>query len=475
MVVGEWIDEKDDARMKWNRIYLKWGCTIFGLFMVILLLLGVVINQIFTNFYSTQTHEEANELAAHLSSMLEEQIIPFETMEEFTGVEIFLINNKGEFTYLSDAGNDRSVQHWPDVWSNEDLLEGRKFEKEFIYQNQLYLLHGIPVNIPSDSTIKGIYVISSLESMENSILTIRWLLVLAGVGTLILALGCIFILSKKLSDPLVKIEEATRKIAKGELDTQLHVPSKDEIGSLVQAINDLAKELKRYRDTRSEFFANISHELRTPVTYMQGYANILSKGYVEDEAEQQKYLHIISEESHRLTVIINDLFELAKMEEGKIELNMKLTDPAEIIRQSMDKVRLKAHEKELELSSHFEKVSSFYIDPVRFEQILLNLLENAIRYTATGSIRITLTQEGRQGIVAISDSGPGIPKDELPYIFERFYRVEKSRSRQLGGTGLGLSIVQHLVQLQGGKIEVDSQVGRGTVFKVMFPIGDLNS
>lgn len=458
--------------MKWNRIYLKLGCTIFGLFMVILLLLGFVLNQIFTRFYSTQTHEKANELAAHLSTMLEEKVIPAETMEEFTGVVIFLINDKGEFISLSDQGNKPSVNQWPEIWNNEDLLKGRKFEKEFVSKNQLYLLHGIPINNPSDSTIKGIYVISSLESMKDSILTIRWLLVLAGVGTLILALGCIFILSKKLSSPLVKIEEATRKIAKGELDTQLDVMSRDEIGSLAQAINDLAKELKRYRDTRSEFFANISHELRTPVTYMQGYANILSKGYVEGEEEKQKYLYIISEESHRLTVMINDLFELAKMEEGKIELHMELTDPSEVICRSLDKVKFKAQEKELRLTSHLEKVHPIDVDPIRFEQIVLNLLENAIRYTSEGIIRISLTQEKNQVIVAISDSGPGIPKDELPYIFERFYRVEKSRSRQFGGTGLGLSIVQHLVQLQGGNLEVESTLGEGTVFKVLFPIAD---
>jgi signal transduction histidine kinase len=346
-------------------------------------------------------------------------------------------------------------------------------EKEFTSGNKLYLLHGKPIMDENNHFTGGVYVVSSLESMKESIRSVRNLLLFSGLGALLLAVGLIFILSKKISNPLLQIVAATRKIAKGELNTRVTVTSKDEIGSLSAAINDLARELQRYRDSRSEFFANISHELRTPITYLEGYADVLAKGLIEDEAEKQKYLNILSQEARRLTYIIQDLFDLAKMEEGKIDLNLETVVPTKLLESSIHKVELKAKEKGLEIVSRLEQVHPIQIDRIRMEQILLNLLDNAIRYTVQGSITVTLAQKEKFVIFEIADSGPGIPEEELPYIFERFYRVEKSRSRQFGGTGLGLSIVQKLVELQGGSIEVKSVVGKGTAFIISFESKDI--
>ncbi|WP_431089160.1 ATP-binding protein [Paenibacillus sp. 8b26] len=455
--------------MKWNKVYLKLSLTMFSLFLVILVLLSIVINQLFSNFYTKKAHEEANELALHLSIMLQDQIYAVETMAEFSEVNIRVVNEQGQFLDMSASTEQKKIQDWPDVWENTRLLQGKQIEKEFTAGDQLYLLHGIPVNSSENPAIKGIYVVSSLENMKESIRSVRYLIGFAGFGTLLLALGCIFILAKKLSAPLVEMEAATRSIAKGELEVRLPVRSHDEVGSLSGAINDLAMELKRYRDTRSEFFANVSHELRTPVTYLEGYANVLAKGLVDREEEKQQYLHIIADEAHRLTVIINDLFELAKMEEGKITFHLESVDLRRAIEKSVNKVRIKAEQKGLQLVSALETIPLCLVDPVRLEQVILNLLDNAIGYTAEGTIQLTLQQENGFGVIMISDSGSGIPPDELPYIFERFYRVEKSRSRELGGTGLGLAIVQKLVQLQGGTIEVESALARGTVFRLSFP------
>ncbi|WP_258377756.1 sensor histidine kinase [Paenibacillus illinoisensis] len=450
--------------LTWNKIHLKLSFTIFSLFIGILILLSIVLNLIFTNFLSSKVHDEANELAAHLSSMLEEQGTSAEQMADFTGVQMYILSSKGTFIESKASGIPTLPEY---IWENDKLLEGQKVEKEFTFNNKLYLLHGIPVTtIP---TVKGIYVISSLENMKESIQTIRNLLFIAGIGSLLLAMGCIFFLSKRLSNPLLKIEKATRQIAKGELNLKIPVETKDEIGSLSQAINDLARELKQYRDNRSEFFANVSHELRTPITYLEGYADILAKDLVENEEEKKKYLQIISEEAQRLNVIINDLFELSKMEEGKIDLKLMSVEPTSIIQRSIDKVQLKAQEKDLTIQSKLSPVPHIFVDPNRLEQIILNLLDNAIRYTADGNIQVSLTSEVGGVAINISDSGPGISAEELPFIFERFYRVEKSRSREYGGTGLGLSIVQSLVLQQGGTINVESKIGVGTSFKIFFP------
>jgi signal transduction histidine kinase len=217
--------------------------------------------------------------------------------------------------------------------------------------------------------------------------------------------------------------------------------------------------------------ANISHELRTPMTYLEGYSRVLKEGLYQDEEEKQQYLDIIAQESKRLTRMINDLFELSKMEEGKYELNIETIDLAEFLENVIFKLRLSAKEKGLDIEANVEDdLPSILADGFRIEQIMINLIDNAMRYTGRGKITVTLKVVNKMDVkIIIADTGKGIPQDELPYIFERFYRVEKSRSRQFGGTGLGLAIVKKLVDIQGGRIEVISKVEEGTRFEITFP------
>jgi signal transduction histidine kinase len=268
------------------------------------------------------------------------------------------------------------------------------------------------------------------------------------------------------------MQKATRKIAAGELETRLSIRGNDEIGFLAEAINDLAVDLQRYRDTRQEFLANISHELRTPITYLKGYTKVVKDGLYETGGERDLYLDIIHDEAHRLEHLVEDLFELAKMEEGKVTLTLEWLDLKHMAEQAVRRVELKAKEKgiQLKINQHGDSYS-VRGDEKRMEQIMMNLLENAIRYTDEGEITVHVNEKvGEDAIVFIvEDTGIGIPEEELPFVFERFYRVEKSRSRQYGGTGLGLSIVKKLVELHGGKIRITSQPGIGTRCEVQLP------
>lgn len=221
----------------------------------------------------------------------------------------------------------------------------------------------------------------------------------------------------------------------------------------------------------ASFFANISHELRTPVTYLEGYAKVLKEGLYQTEQEKEQYLDIMYQESLRLSRLIHDLSELSKMEEGKIELQLEWIDLGEVLENSLRKTALKARQKGLLINRHMEgDLPLVYADGLRMEQIFINLIDNAVRYTEAGSIQIQLKRiEPNQLMVTVADTGMGISESELPHIFERFYRVEKSRSREYGGSGLGLAIVKNLVELQGGTITVSSQEGLGTCFEMRFP------
>ncbi|MFC7063613.1 HAMP domain-containing sensor histidine kinase, partial [Halobacillus seohaensis] len=359
--------------------------------------------------------------------------------------------------------------------SKEDihhLAEGNPLQKRFGDSDAAnsYLGSGHPIT--QANTFKGgFFVLAPINDVQEPVEKIRDLLLLSAVGTLFLALGFTWVLSKKMSDPLLEMERATREISKGNLDIRVNVSSGDELGSLGKAINDLAVETNRYRSNRREFFANISHELRTPISYLKGYSHVLKQGLYQTEKERLQYLDIIENETDQMVRLINDLFDLAKMEEGKIELQMSNLNLVEVMETSLLKVKMELEKKGLTLSTQIDyDVPNIEGDRIRVEQIFTNLLANAHRYTEKGSIHVGIWSEKDSVHVIIEDTGVGIPEEELPYIFERFHRVEKSRSRDHGGTGLGLAIVKNLVELQLGEISVNSRVGIGTRFELCFPI-----
>jgi signal transduction histidine kinase len=456
-----------------NRIAVKLGATIIFLFLIVLFPLGFVLDQVLSGFYYGKVSNEIDRLSSRYSELLAQNQNPMVMhmvgmIADFSQIPLVVIDSSGQVLVSSVQGDSQGLVLERDIHT---LSKGEIIQREYTVPvtEERYLVSGKPV-IQDGQFLGGVYVLSSIQGIDESVQAIRNLLLLSGVGALFLALGFTWVLSSKLSSPLIQMEMATRKIAKGNLDTRVKLTSRDEMGSLAAAINDLAYELKRYRDSRSEFFASISHELRTPITYLEGYAQILKEGLYQNEQEKQSYLTIIQQEAGKLTRMINDLFDIAKMEAGKVELNVEWVDLNEVLDAVLQKIELKAKEKGLSVEDHtIGNIPLVYADGLRMEQILVNLLENAIRYTEKGSIKVNMKMDASHIKISIEDTGIGIPKDELPYIFERFYRVEKSRSKEYGGTGLGLSIVKQLVELQSGTIDVWSQPGIGTKFEVTFP------
>lgn len=458
--------------MKNNKIGLKLGFVIMSLFLIVILALGFTIDRMFTNFYYSEMQHETEELTSHFIGMAESQDTSNEqmmsTFADFSDVSIFNILEDGSVNLHSGVHDpsDRSFIRSSDV---NRIFSGESVSFEYKDPTgHSYIITGKPIS-EGNSVRSALYVMASTENMKQSLAAVRNILMLAGLGAFILALGITGIIAQILSRPLIKMQKATRKIAAGELETRLSIRSNDEIGFLAGAINDLAVDLQRYRDTRQEFLANISHELRTPITYLEGYAKVVKNGLYETEEEKDLYLDIIYEEAHRIQHLVDDLFELAKMEEGKITLDLDGVDLKHMAEQAIRRIDLKAKEKGLGLNIHHSGEAALIRGDVkRMEQILMNLLENAIRYTDVGEIDVHVIFETESAVIIVEDTGIGIPEEELPYLFERFYRVEKSRSRQYGGTGLGLSIVYKLVELHGGKIIVTSQVGQGTRCEVRF-------
>lgn len=300
------------------------------------------------------------------------------------------------------------------------------------------------------------------------------LLLLAAVGAVLIAIGLIVVLSQRLARPLKRMVEVTQGIAHGRYQTRVLMKGNDEVALLGEAINELARHLQRLDTTRKEFLADVAHELRTPLTYMRGYAQVLYDGMAKTPEETRHYLKIIYEETKRVERLVEDLFALAQADVSALNLHRESVDLTNLIEQVVAKFHPKAKEQNINLSVQGAIGEQCDLDPVRIEQVIVNLLDNALRYTPDGgAVTLSLMRKGDFAVIAVQDSGAGISSDELPFIWDRLYRVDKSRSREHGGAGLGLSIVKHIVERHGGRVSAESRVGHGTTMRLMLPVREI--
>ncbi|MED4933755.1 two-component system histidine kinase PnpS [Heyndrickxia coagulans] len=248
-----------------------------------------------------------------------------------------------------------------------------------------------------------------------------------------------------------------------------YVGESGELRGVVAVLHDVT-ETRRLEQIRSEFVANVSHELKTPVTSVKGFAETLLDGAMYDEATLREFLKIIYDESDRLHRLISDILDLSRIEQHRIPLKMEELNVVDVITETAQTMRKRIEKKQLELVLPQKRHVMMEADKDRLRQILLNLVTNAIAYTPDkGRIEISLIERENELDLIVSDTGIGISEKDLPRIFERFYRVDKARSRQSGGTGLGLAIVKHLVESYHGKIRVESEEGKGSTFIVTLP------
>ena len=288
--------------------------------------------------------------------------------------------------------------------------------------------------------------------------------VVAGLAAVLLTVG----LSRRILKPVETLTAAARRMEKGDLSQRVEVQSDDEIGELARAFNAMADGLTRLEELRRSMVSDVAHELRTPLSNIQGYLEALQDGVVEPKREIIDSLH---EEAMLLTRLVNDLQELALAEAGQLRLERQPVAPADLVNRAMEAARAQAAAGGVTLQADLPADMPLVdVDPQRIGQVLGNLLSNALTHTPSGGeIVVAARARGSEVELSVSDTGEGIAPEHLPYIFERFYRADRSRSRATGGTGLGLAIARQLVEAHGGRIEVESEVGQGAVFTFTLP------
>ena len=230
-------------------------------------------------------------------------------------------------------------------------------------------------------------------------------------------------------------------------------------------------EEKRVEAIKRDFVANVSHELRTPLASIKGYAETLLDGAMNEPETLKNFLTIINKHTGRMAALIEDLLTLSMLESHHLPLKLESVDVKAMVTSIIQGLEKNAQDKGLKLIADIsDDISSVIADRVRLEQVIVNLVDNAIKYTNSGAVRVTVNMADNMLKVDVEDTGIGIPEKDIPRIFERFYRVDKGRSRDLGGTGLGLAIVKHIIQAHNGKIWVKSIPGRGTTFSFALPL-----
>jgi signal transduction histidine kinase len=388
---------------------------------------------------------------------------------------IALMESKTETEVLITDRNHRKIISSTDLSSKlDELIEstpspldrgGKILESD--YRDQRYL--ATVTSFKTDSKSGYVYMFKSTAPLRELIKELNDHFLIAGISSLCLLVIIHFTLSKILTRPLIRMKRATEKISEGDYEVALPRLGNDEIGELGESINKLSKDLKTMKRDRAEFLGSISHELRTPLTYVQGYTNVALRKNI-DEQDRQEYLRIIQEETSTIVALVENLFELAKLDENTFSILKEPFELYPLLRKIYTKVAPAFNSEGISLEVECHEELTLYADPIRLEQILLNLLDNARKYSKAGSTtRLHVTSEAHSVVFTIEDEGIGIPQSELPHIFERLYRVEKSRSRELGGTGLGLSIVKMLVEAHGGDISLTSTEGMGTTVMLTLP------
>jgi two-component system sensor histidine kinase BaeS len=291
----------------------------------------------------------------------------------------------------------------------------------------------------------------------------------SGLLAIGIALLLTFILSRRILAPVKALTGAARQFGKGDFSHRVNYKDKGELGELASSFNSMADDLERNERLRRNMVADVAHELRTPLSNLKGYLEAISDGVVKPDEATIKSLN---EEASSLSRLVEDLQELSLSDAGKLKMIVQPEDISRLIKETVNVLQTKATAKSLTISADLPATLPLVnIDLHRIKQVLNNLLDNAVAHTGKeGRITVTAREQDDKVYISVADTGEGIPAEDLPMIFERFYRVDKSRARATGGSGLGLTIAKRLVETHGGTIEVKSKPGQGSTFTFNLPV-----
>lgn len=448
-----------------------------------------LLERIYFNQQERRLLVEGNRLASLIAAEPDHSLVEWElrqAAEYLRSDLVVVINPTGlvEHWYggMHMRGMMRGRQRPP--FSQQDVnrvLEGEVvFRRGFNpYMEQELLSAAIPIRSVADRAVIGALFISApLAPLTANVRAMQQAILLTLAGGIVMATVLSLLISRSLARPLLEMDQLARRMAAGDYNTKVPVRTGDELGQLAGSLNNLVAELnvkvdqlERMDKNRREFVDAVSHELRTPLTVIQGYTEAMADGLVKEPVVQERYLGYMQDEIMRLRRLVDELLDVSRIEAGRLDIQTEPVNLAGMAERVLELLRPAANDVEVKLELVVQAgVPLVPGHPDRLEQVLINLLSNALRYTPAGGTVLVGVSPGQDEVeISVRDTGPGIPEQEIPLIWERFYKGDKSRTRTDAGSGLGLAIAKKIVELHHGVIDMSNHPEGGSVFTVRLP------
>ncbi len=387
------------------------------------------------------------------------------------GGRILLIDKEGKIQYDTLSLLEGTRTQAPEAIAVLTGQEVRAFGVHALADSADYAALCAAPMVSVEGPIGAVLLSTPVDELRQAILAVEAQLMTVFIAVAAAALIAAFVFAISLTAPIKAMTSAIRRMGKGDLTARVKVHASGELKELADSYNAMAEKIENFDQSRSQFVQNASHELKTPLATMKLLLeNLIYQPDMPAELRAE-FMQDMNHEIDRLSGIITDLLTLTKMDSVETAIKHEKFDFTELCIGAVHALQPAAEKNRLTLTMDVAKDVTLQGDESKLGQVIYNLIDNAIKYTPEGgSVHVTMKADGRNAVFAVRDTGVGIPEEDAKYIFDRFYRVDKARSRETGGTGLGLSIVRQMVQLHRGEIKVDSTFGKGSTFTVTLPL-----
>ena len=468
------------------KLFKKYFFTTFIIISVavfaMLIILSVVLNSYIVKSKQEVLNKACNEICDYIEVASKTGKVPsknelfeiFNLVSQVAEADVFAIDTRGsvvvcgcEVTADNESCHHSSVNIDAEHIGEWDENKPLKLDTLDIYDSPHYII-AKPILSDKGQRIGLVFATAPTLVINRLMSAVTKIFIASSLVPLIIMVIAIYIMTYRLTKPLKLMSEATRAMAKGDFSKRIPVMSDDEIGELSVSFNMMTNSLAQLEGMRKSFIANVSHELKTPMTTIGGFIDGILDGTIEPE-KQSYYLNIVSDEVKRLSRLVQSMLSMSRLESGEFVLKPELFDLSELIFSIVVSQEQRIEQKKLNIIG-LDRIENISVSADRdlLHQAVYNLVDNAIKFTDDGgSITFDLKNENKKAVFSIINTGKGIPKNELPFIFERFYKVDKSRSASKNSTGLGLYIVKTIVTAHGGNVTVNSKENEYTAFKII--------
>lgn len=467
-------------------IFGKQFTAFIGMIVVCLIVLGMGLSGMFKSYFIEQKKSILEEQGGKLANFLGETYMVITRFTERSIVrELMIIQEYVEVSLIITDENMNVITMTNDLESADiqtveiPALTKVKDGETASYQGRMKEISGddilvVATPVKIGGAVRGaVLMIASMLDLQESMAGVARITFISALIAGAVSAVFIYVTSKTISKPIHEISAAAKEIANGDFEKRLSVKSRDEVGRLAESFNNMAESLDNQEKHRRDFLANISHDIRSPLTSMRGFLQAIVDGTIPPE-NQERYLNIILEETDRLSKLANDILDINKLQNIAVELHKTTFDLNELIRKTVLMFETRITDKQIAVNAVFEGEKTFVTaDYEKIQRVVYNLLDNSVKFTNTaGSIHIETSVRDGKVSVKIKDTGIGIKPEDQKRVFERFYKADTSRGEDKKGSGLGLSIVKEFIKAHGGTITLKSEPEQGCEFEFCLALAE---